>query len=364
MSSKRETIKIALVGCGRISEKHFSAINQLGGSIKIEAICDPEINKLKNKNKILCQELKKADEARNPIKVFSEYDNLLNEIQCGKLNLELIILCTPSGYHADQAIWAGHLGINVCTEKPLATSLEDGIKLKKFFENNKSNAKLFVVLQNRLNPTIRLLKKQIDNGRFGKIFLISSNVFWQRPQNYYDEAKWRGTKKLDGGAMLNQSSHYVDLMCYLSNFKVKKISSFSNTLGRNIEMEDTAVLNLEYENGAVGNMALTMLTYPKNIEGSITILGEKGTVKVGGLALNKIETWEFEDDIGDDKLLEEAHYANKSVYGSGHFTFYQEIIDILKNNKKNLFSPQEGLLSLEVIMSAYKSVEENKVIYL
>ena len=157
-----------------------------------------------------------------PIKVFSEYDDLLNEIKIGKLNLELIILCTPSGYHSDQAIKAGQLGINVCTEKPLATSLEDGIKLKKFFENNKSNANFFVVLQNRLNPTIRLLKKQIDNGRFGKIFLISSNVFWQRPQNYYDEAKWRGTKKLDGGAMLNQSSHYVDLMCYLSNFKVKK----------------------------------------------------------------------------------------------------------------------------------------------
>ena len=199
---EREITKVALVGCGRISEKHFSAINQFSEVLKIEAFCDPEIDKLKNTNKILCQELNKADEARNPIKVFSKYDDLLNEIKCGKLNLELIILCTPSGYHADQAIRAGHLGINVCTEKPIATSLEDGIKLKSLFENNKSNTKLFVVLQNRLNPLIRLLKKQIDNGRFGKIFLISSNVFWQRPQNYYDEAKWRGTKNSMEGQCL------------------------------------------------------------------------------------------------------------------------------------------------------------------
>lgn len=364
MVSKIEKIRVALLGCGRISEKHFSAINNLDKDIKIVAICDPEIDKLKNTNKILYQELNKAEEAKYPIKVFSDYDDLLNEIKFGKLNLELIIICTPSGYHAEQAIKAGELGINVCTEKPLATTLDDGIKLKNLFEKNKTHFNLFVVLQNRLNPAIKLLKQQIDNGRFGKIFLISSNVFWQRPQNYYDQAKWRGTKKLDGGAMLNQSSHYVDLMCYLPDLKVKKISSFSSTLGRNIEMEDTAVLNLEYENGAVGNLALTMLTYPKNIEGSITIIGEKGTVKVGGTALNKIEIWEFEDDIEDDELVEEANYELKSIYGSGHFSFYKEIIDIMKNKKINSFSTHQGLLSLEAIMSSYKSIEENKVIYL
>ena len=360
--SSKEKIRVALVGCGRISERHFSAIEKLRENINIEAICDPEIEKLKNTNKILNENLDKANKAGYPIKVFSDYDDLLKEIKIGKLKLELIILCTPSGYHSKQAIKAGQLGINVCTEKPLATSLEDGIKLKNFFE--KSNLNLFIVLQNRLNPTIKLLKRQIDNGRFGKIFLVSSNVFWQRPQEYYDQAKWRGTKQLDGGAMLNQSSHYVDLMCHLPNLKIKKISSFSNTLGRNIEMEDTAVLNLEYENGAIGNLVLTMLTYPKNIEGSITILGEKGTVKIGGIALNKIETWEFEENIDDDELIEEANYEVKSVYGSGHLTFYQEMIDILKFGGTNSFSPQQGLLSLEVIMSAYKSIEENKVIYL
>ena len=164
--------------------------------------------------------------------------------------------------------------------------------------------------------------------------------------------------------MLNQISHYVDLMCYLPNLKVKKVSSFANTLGRSIEMEDTAVLNLEYENGAVGNLSLTMLTHPKNIEGSITILGENGTVKVGGIALNKIETWKFKDDNEDDELLDEANYEIQSVYGSGHLSFYKEIIDILNNISTNIFSYQQGLLSLDVIMSAYKSIKEKKVIHL
>ena len=362
MLSKVEKIKAALVGCGRISEKHFSAINNFDKYIKLEAVCDPEIEKLKDTNKILAQELDKAEAAGYPIKVFSDYEDLLNEVKHGKLEIELIILCTPSGYHAEQAIKAEQLGINVCTEKPLATSYEDGLRLKNCFE--KSSLDFFIVLQNRLNPTIKLLKKQIDNGRFGEIYLLTSNVFWQRPQIYYDQAKWRGTKKLDGGAMLNQSSHYVDLMCYLPNLKVKKVSSFANTLGRSIEMEDTAVLNLEYENGAVGNLSLTMFTHPKNIEGSITILGENGTVKVGGIALNKIETWKFKDDNEDDELLDEANYEIQSVYGSGHLSFYKEIIDILNNKSTNIFSYQQGLLSLDVIMSAYKSIKEKKVIYL
>ncbi len=359
MTSKLEKIKIAIVGCGRISFKHFSAISDLYKYIKLVAVCDPLIDKLKNTNKILNEELTKANYAKDPIKIFSDFDNLLKEIKLGYLNLDLIVLCTPSGYHVEQAIKAGELGINVITEKPLATSLEDGLKLKDFFD--KSNLHLFIVLQNRLNPTIQILKKQINSGRFGKLFLITSNVFWQRPQIYYDQAKWRGTKKLDGGAMLNQSSHYVDLMCYLPNQKVKKISSFANTLGRNIEMEDTAVLNLEYENGALGNLSLTMLTYPKNIEGSITILGENGTVKVGGIALNKIEIWDFENDHEDDKLINEVNYETKSVYGSGHFSFYKEIIDILNNKKFNSFSYKQGLLSLEVIMAAYDSIKENKL---
>ena len=282
-------INIALVGSGRISYKHFESLINLNKFFNIRAICDVDQKNLQNSVKLISQLTNEQNLKKPHFDLFNEYDCLVSEIKSKKIDIDLIILCTPSGYHPSQAKKAAEIGVNVCTEKPLATNLEDGLELLKIFKKN--DKKLFVVLQNRINPTIKLLKKQIDSGRFGKIFLISSNVFWQRPQTYYDIASWRGTKKLDGGAMLNQSSHYVDLLCYLPNQKVKKISAFANTLGRDIEMEDTAVLNLEYENGTIGNLSLTMLTYPKNIEGSVTILGENGTVKIGGLALNKIETW-------------------------------------------------------------------------
>ena len=355
-------INIALVGCGRISEKHLTSIFSLQNRMILKAICDNDNEKLMKTKKFISDLPQSNINLMDGIQTFNDYEVLLNQISLNKLNIDLLVLCTPSGLHADQCIKAGNLGINVITEKPLATSLIDGYEILNCFK--KSEANLFVVLQNRLNPTVSLVKKQIDNGRFGKIYLLTSNVFWQRPQIYYDQAKWRGTKKLDGGAMLNQSSHYVDLMCFLPNLKIKKVSSFANTLGRHIEMEDTAVLNLEYENGAVGNLSVTMLTHPKNIEGSITILGENGTVKIGGIALNKIETWEFKDDNKDDELVDGANYEIQSVYGSGHLPFYKEVIDVLNKKNINGFSYQQGLLSLNVIMSAYESIKEKKVIFL
>ncbi len=352
-------INVALVGCGRISLKHLDALNYCSDHIKLEVVCDKEIETLKNTNKRLYEQLKKAEYERDPIKIFSDYDELIKEIEKGNLKIDLIILCTPSGYHSEQAIKAGQNGINICTEKPIATNLQDGLDMLNCFEESKAN--LFVVLQNRLNPTVKLLKKQIDKKRFGKLFLIKSNVFWQRPQKYYDQASWRGTKALDGGALLNQACHYADLMCHLPNLKVDKISAFGSTLDRDIEMEDTAVVNFEYEKGVLGNLSLTMLTYPKNLEGSITVLGEKGSVKIGGIALNKIETWLFEDQHSDDSLIDEVNYEVDSVYGSGHLYFYNEMIRVLTQNVPNPFSAKEGLLSLNVIMKAYDYIYNSKI---
>ena len=356
---KYQIINVAIVGCGRISEKHLSSIFKLQNQICLKAICDNDNEKLIKTNKFISNLTTVNIIKNSEIKNFNEYEDLLNEISIGKIDIDLIVLCTPSGFHAQQCIKAGNLGINVCSEKPLATSLKDGYEILNCFKKNKSN--LFIVLQNRLNPTVGLVKKQIEKGRFGKLFLITSNVFWQRPQSYYDQDLWRGTSKLDGGALLNQSCHYVDLITYLSNCRVKKVSAFCNTLNRKIEMEDTAVMNFEFEKGILGNLSSTMLTYPKNLEGSITILGEKGTVKIGGIALNKIEKWMFEEKSDEDNLLNEVNYEVDSVYGSGHFYFYQKILDTLVRQKKNLFSLEEGLLNLELIMAAYESSNENKV---
>ena len=165
---------------------------------------------------------------------------------------------------------------------------------------------------------------QILNGRFGKIGLVTVNVFWQRPQSYYDQDNWRGTLELDGGALMNQASHYVDLMEWLVG-PVESVNSTISTVSRNIEVEDTGVMNLRWRNGALGSMAVTMLSYPKNLEGSITILGETGSVKIGGEALNKIEIWNFKDQDIDDEKVSESSYEIQNVYGSGHILFYENI---------------------------------------
>ena len=356
-------INVALIGCGRISHKHITSIIKLNDSICLKAICDIKQNNLDEVYDLIENLFSKFNYKNEKVFSFLDYEELLNAIKAGAIDINLIVLCTPSGFHVKQSIAAAKLSLNVITEKPLATSLEDGKKILKAFKNKNTN--LFVVLQNRLNPTVKLLKKQILKKRFGKIYLITSNIFWQRPQQYYDQATWRGTKLMDGGALLNQASHYVDLLCYLPNLKVNKVSSFTKTLARKIEMEDTAVINLEYANGALGSLAVTMLSYPKNLEGSLTIFGENGTVRIGGIAMNKIETWEFKDDDNDDDLVESTNYEVDSVYGSGHIYFYEEIISFLNNlnnSTDNLFNANEAFYGLEAIMAAYKSsIEESTV---
>jgi len=181
-------------------------------------------------------------------------------------------------------------GINVVTEKPMGITLKSVDELIKTADDNK--VKLFVVKQNRLNTTMQLLKRAILKNRFGRIYMVQSNVFWQRPQEYYDMADWRGTWEFDGGAFMNQASHYVDALYWLIG-SVESVTAETATLARKIEAEDSGSAVIKFRNGAIGSINVTMLTYPKNYEGSITILGEKGTVKIGGLAVNKIEKWDF-----------------------------------------------------------------------
>ena len=188
--------------------------------------------------------------------------------------------------HCEQTIEAAKSNINICTEKPMALNVKDCMKMIRICKEK--NVRLFVVKQNRLNTTLQDLKRKIENGMFGKIGIISLNVFWHRPQSYYDQADWRGTSKFDGGALMNQASHYVDLLEWLIG-PIESVSSFVNTISRKIDVEDTAVLNLKWIEGMLGTMSITMISYPKNIEGSITIIGDQGSAKVGGEALNKYE---------------------------------------------------------------------------
>ena len=337
-------IRIAVIGCGRISKNHFDAISKNKENIELVAVCDT--------NQIQLDE----HSGKYHVKGYLSFENLLNEIKP-----DLVALCTPSGLHAEQAIIAAKKGVNVITEKPMATRWQDGRNM--VIACNDARVRLFVVKQNRLNPTIQLLKRAINENRFGKIYLVNLNVFWTRPQEYYDSAAWRGTWDLDGGAFMNQASHYVDLLDWLIG-PVSDVQAMTGTLGRNIQVEDSGVMNIRWRNGALGSMNVTMLTYPKNLEGSITILGENGTVRIGGGAINEIQIWDFKVNKKYDESIMSANYQLTSLYGFGHFGYYQNVINVLRGKESPETDGREGLKSLEILIAAYLSARDRKTISL
>ena len=337
-------IRVSIVGCGRISKNHFKSIEDHQNDIKLVSICEIEPQILAN------------HESRYNIKGYLDLEDMLeNE------NIDLVAICTPSGVHADQTEICAKYGVNVMTEKPMATNWNDGLRMVKTCDI--SNIRLFVVKQNRNNPTLQLLKRAILERRFGKIYSVNINVFWTRPQEYYDQAEWRGTWEMDGGALMNQASHYVDLLTWLIG-PIADVHAMTGVLARNIEVEDTAVLNIRWRSGALGSMNVTMLTYPKNMEGSVTILGEKGSVKVGGVAVNEIQHWKFSDKRDYDKDIFQNNYQVNSVYGHGHALYYKNIIGVLNGDENPETNGEEGLKSLEVLIAAYLSSRSGSIISL
>jgi UDP-N-acetyl-2-amino-2-deoxyglucuronate dehydrogenase len=340
---KNRKIRIAVVGCGRISKNHFASIEKHKEDLELVAICD--------NNKQTLQEHGKKYKVPSYLKL----KEMLNKEQ-----IDIVALCTPSGVHPTQAVICAKNKIHVMTEKPMATRYKDGLKMVQ--ECDDGGVYLFVVKQNRQNSTLQLLKKAMDEKRFGRIHMVHLNVFWTRPQEYYDQAKWRGTWELDGGAFMNQASHYVDLLDWLIG-PVESVQAMLSTT-RDIEVEDTGIINVKWRNGALGSMAVTMLTYPKNMEGSITILGEKGTVRIGGVAVNEIQKWEFADKKDYDKKIQDANYQTTSVYGFGHPLYYKNVIDVLQGKCEPQTDGREGLKSLELLIAAYKSARDNRTISL
>ena len=243
------------------------------------------------------------------------------------------------------------------TEKPMATRWHDGVRMVKACDD--ANVRLFVVKQNRRNATLLLLKRAMEQRRFGKIYSVAVNVFWTRPQEYYDSAKWRGTWEYDGGAFMNQASHYIDLLDWLVG-PVESVMAYTGTLARDIEVEDSGVAALRWRSGAMGTVNVTMLTYPRNLEGSITILGEKGTVRIGGVAVNEILNWEFAETRPEDADIAAASYSTTSVYGHGHPLYYDNVIKTLRGEADAETDGREGLKSLELLIAMYLSARDGK----
>ena len=338
-----EKIRIAVVGCGRISIRHFDSIKDHEKNIKLISICDAN------------QQVLSKHEKKYRVKGYPDLKEMLKSEK-----LDLVAICTPSGIHAEQTELCASYGVNVMTEKPMATKWEDGLRMVKACDD--AGVELFVVKQNRHNETLKLLKSAVLDKRFGKIHMVHLNVFWTRPQEYYDQAEWRGTWEFDGGAFMNQASHYVDLLDWLIG-PIDKVQAIMST-SRDIEVEDTGVLNVKWVNGTLGSMSVTMLTYNKNLEGSITILGEKGTVRIGGVAVNEIQHWEFDKPKDYDNQVKKANYQTTSIYGFGHPLYYKNVIDVLKGNAIPETDGREGLKSLEILIATYLSVREKKTISL
>ncbi len=337
-------LRFALVGCGRISQNHFDAIGQHAANAELIAVADTDPQALA------------AAVARTGAQGFGSLAELL-----AGCKPDCVVLTTPSGLHPQQVIEVARAGVDVMTEKPMATRWSDGLAMVR--ECDAAGVRLFVVKQNRRNRTLQLLKSALTKGRFGRIYSVGVNVFWTRPQSYYDSAAWRGTWEFDGGAFMNQASHYVDLLDWLIG-PVESVMAYTGTLARAIEVEDTGVAALKWRNGAMGTVNVTMLTWPKNLEGSITVLGERGSVRVGGVAVNEIQHWQFAEPDPMDAQLDEASYQTTSVYGFGHPLYYDGVIRALREGGEPEVDGREGLKSLELLIAMYLSARDGKRINL
>lgn len=337
-------LKLALVGLGRVAKTHLDAIKYHQKNLELVAVCDSNQDALA---KVKAEF--KAD-------TFTEFNECI-----ANTDADVVILCTPSGLHAKQTIAVANAGKHVITEKPMATKWQDGLAMMDACDDN--GVALFVVKQNRFNGPVSLLKQAILAGRFGKINLVTANVFWHRQQAYYDQGSWRGTWALDGGAFMNQASHYFDLLNWLVG-PVKTVFAITDTLGRQVETEDTGVLALKWRHGAIGSLNVTVLTYPKDKEGSITILGEHGSAKIGGVALNQITEWDFAKEHAMDEQLESVGYTTDSVYGFGHRQYYQNIVDVFQGKDKPMSTGVDGLQALELLVASYMSARDGMAVHL
>jgi UDP-N-acetyl-2-amino-2-deoxyglucuronate dehydrogenase len=332
-------VRVALVGCGRISRNHFDALAKVEG-LRLVAVADTD----------LARATVVGEERGVP--AFGSLDEMLAAEPS-----DLVVICTPSGLHPQHGMVAARAGRHVLTEKPMAISLAAADELVQACDA--ADVHLFVVKQNRLNPPVQLLKRAVDKGRFGRIYMANVTVRWTRPQEYYDAEPWRGTWEFDGGAIMNQASHYVDLMQWLVG-PAESVMAKTATQARRIEAEDSGAAVIKFRSGALGVLEVSVLTWPRNLEGSITLLGEHGSVKIGGTAVNKVEHWSFAEYDDDDKLVDAASTSPPTVYGFGHEGYYRNVLAVLRGEAKPDTDGRAGRKSLELILGIYESARTGR----
>lgn len=333
-------MKIFIIGCGRILQKHLDSIKILGNRLKIVGISDIKKSRLRNTAKKLNT---------------SKFSNYIDGIK--KTNPDIVSILTPSGYHAKHIIDVLKLKKNVIVEKPMCLKISDGKKIITLAKKNKK--RVFVVMQNKFNLPVLKLRNDIEKFKFGNIFHSSVIVRWRRDQKYYDNDSWRGTWKLDGGVISNQASHHLDLLRTIMGEPISVFAKSNNHLAK-IQCEDTALIIFKFKKNRTALMEATTAMRPKNIEGSISVLGTKGSAKIGGFALNKFEYYNLSKDIDISKYQTNP----KNVYGFGHVKFYAHVLKSLKTGKSSEFEAKNAFNTVKLINAIYKSIETNKEIYL
>lgn len=342
---------VALIGCGRISSKHIEAMVNNQDALKLVACCDVIEEKAYAKINEFAAKVPSAN-----VKAFTEYKKMLDEMKP-----DICAIATESGLHKSIAIDCLKTGAHVLCEKPMALSTEDADEMIKTAEE--CNKQLGVCFQNRFNLPVVKMRQALEEGRFGRLLHGAIQIRWNRGDSYYKEAPWRGTWEMDGGTLMNQCSHGIDLLQWMMG-NAKRVHAVTRRFMRPIEAEDFGAAIIEFDSGSVGIIEGSACVYPKNLEEKLSLFGEKGTAVIGGVAVNKIETWRFSDSavIGDaeDKMIATNGKDPDSVYGDGHTALYRDFVNAIKNNKKPLIYGVEGKKAIEIILAIYKSQKTGK----
>lgn len=331
--------KWAIIGCGRISYKHIEAMIKNSDTIELVALCD-----LVEERAIDRKEQYEAS-IKSDVKVYTDYEKMFAEN-----DIDVVTISSESGYHAKHALDSLNHGCHVLIEKPMAMTLEEVDAINTLADEK--GLKVSVSHQNRFNKPIQKLRKAIESNRFGKISNITARILWTRDQNYYAQAPWRGTKAQDGGTLMNQCIHNIDLLQWMVGSEVERVSAERGTFQRDIEMEDFGAILIRFKNGTIGIIEGSAIVYPKNLEETLSVFGETGTAVIGGIAVNKIQTWDFADV--QDYDTEDHSTEVDSVYGEGHTPLYADLVDSIVNDRKPYIDGHDGRKAIEIILKAYE----------
>lgn len=342
-------MKFAIIGCGRISPNHIAAA--LENKLDVVALCDIEEEKMEG---IIQRFSLPLD-----VKQYTDYREMLRAE-----NLDLIAICTESGKHGQIALDCIAAGVNLIIEKPIALSLEEADLI--ITKSRESNVKVCACHQNRFNKSVQKIREAIEANRFGKLLYGTAHIRWNRGDDYYKQAPWRGTWEQDGGALMNQCIHNIDLLRWMMGDDIVEVVGMTdNQIHEFIEAEDLGMALVKFSNGSYGIIEGTTNIYPVNLEETLFIFGEKGTVKAGGKSVNLIEEWRFADNLDDpDEVKAKYHENPPSVYGFGHTPLYADVVDAVKNDRQPYITAVDGRNALELVLAIYKSAAEGSCVKL